>query len=195
MASHLAPLSPMSHSDDLLDFAADADEFEQLFGLFSDPTFDPSFTSPSIGSLPIGESMLSSDSAASLCHMSSSAAPYVACNNKSALDAKWAHLNSLSTAELNRYLRVHTELTADDVLAIKQARRRAKSRVYSKTARDKRIHRDCDSMSSASDLCHMLPHDVQELKAAQAELQAARRQVDMLVRVLRSKGITIPADL
>jgi hypothetical protein len=111
--------------------------------------------------------------------------PAIACNNKRALDAKWDHLNTLSTSDLNRYLRQHPELSVEDVAAIKQARRRAKSRVYSKTAREKRTQ--APSPSNGSVMC--------ELQTLRAQLADARAHVAMLSTLAAIHGICVPEEL
>jgi hypothetical protein len=159
-------------------------ELEGLFdlsGLSEDPLPVPRAASPSYGSLPLGSPSFSTDTT---CSQST------ACNNKSSLDAKWGHLNSLSTTELNRYLRVHTELSESDIVAIKQSRRRFKSRGYSKTAREKRSA--IDSQSTASFSFMASPHDLKVLRQAQAELQAAQQRVHELTLLLQSRGIPLP---
>eukprot|EP00050_Salpingoeca_kvevrii_P016141 m.52960 g.52960 ORF g.52960 m.52960 type:complete len:336 (+) comp6723_c0_seq2:91-1098(+) len=64
---------------------------------------------------------------------------HVVCNNKSALDARWPEwLLDMPTKDLNRWLKHKSTLSADDIVALKQARRRKKNRKYAKVSREKR---------------------------------------------------------
>lgn len=124
----------------------------------------------------------------------SGSSPFVACNNKMDLDAKWAHLTDISTVELNRYIRTHA-LSEADVASIKQARRRAKSRIYSKTARDKKTHRESDSLfSSAFHAANSAAHPIQVLRDLRLQLAAAQRQVSRLTQLVQAKGIPLPSE-
>lgn len=101
--------------------------------------------------------------------------PFVACNNKTNLDAKWSHLNELSQHDLKQYMRQH-RLCEADRQAIMQSRRRFKSRQYSKEARERRLHRAQATGAEA------------EIEHLRAQLAQANAHIQHLTALLQQSG-------
>jgi hypothetical protein len=167
--------------------------FRGLDGLFSDPQVfnDPSSEGTPDDSTTPSDSQLCEEGADSSSDTGTSMSLKVLSNNKRAVDAKWDGLLAFDTAQLNRYVRNHPELTSQDVLAIKQARRRHKSRGYSAKAR---LKRGCPSpsMHSADDLAS--PEQIRKLLRAREELQQAQERVNALLALAALNGIVVASE-
>lgn len=111
----------------------------------------------------------------------SSSAPRLACNNKLAIDSKWLHLVDLSVPEVNEYIRDH-KLTSADATAIKKARRRAKNRMYSATARSKRKSRRTPGASALVRQLWAVQKELQSEMAVLAKLEAQCKYLGVLPR-------------
>jgi hypothetical protein len=128
---------------------------------------------------------------------------YIASNNKRALDKKWEPLLHLSTREINQYIKQH-RLSSEDALALKKARRRGKSRLYTRTAEEKRRQQrtlaltpsDFASAYSSSRSfrgARLSPsHTVMaELTEMRKKLQEASSKVEHLTKILQDHGVNL----
>lgn len=133
--------------------------------------------------------------------------PRVACNNKTLLDARWPReVLEMSVVELNRYLRINpNNLSATEVKELKAARRRLKSRGYSKKLREtRRARRGQDSTASegqsaeldeANDRIEELEQVVEQYKSEtldlQRRLEAMNSFAQKALAALKERGLDI----
>lgn len=134
---------------------------------------------------------------------------YIASNNKRALDKKWEPLLHLSTRQTNQYIK-QNRLSSEDALALKKARRREKSRLYTRTAEEKRRQQrslgltpiDCASAHSSSrpsrratvSQSHAMMAELIEMRK---KLQEASSKAERLTKILQDHGVNLeePQDV